>query len=123
MRDKENKAEELNNQYDPDNQKNENNNKGLFDWIYKLFISSDSLLLLFGLFIVFYFCLQKMRQRFGNRDKYNNNTTSNKKTNKNNKSNKKEKIQIYIIYALYAYDYILILFFYLMKYILYILYI
>ena len=101
MRDKENKAEELNNQYEPDNQKNENNNKGLFDWIYKLFISSDSLLLLFGLFIVFYFCLQKMKQRFGNRDKYsNNNTTNNKKQIRIIRVIKKKKYR-YILYMHY----------------------
>ena len=92
LRDKGNKVEQSYNQYESYDQSNENDNKGLFDWIYKLFTSSDSLLLLFGLFIVFYFCLQKMRQWFGNGDKYsNNNTTSNKKTNKNNKNNKKKK--------------------------------
>ena len=71
---------------------NSENNESIVNYIIKLFTSSDSLLLLFGLFVVFYFCLQKMRKWFGKSGKdTNNKTINNQKSTKSSKNNKKKK--------------------------------
>ena len=73
-------------------EENSENNESIVNYIVKLFTSSDSLLLLFGLFVVFYFCLQKMRKWFGKSGKDSNSKTSNNQKNvKSSKSNKKKK--------------------------------
>ena len=73
-------------------EENSENNESIVNYIIKLFTSSDSLLLLFGLFVVFYFCLQKMRKWFGKSGKDSNSKTSNNQKNvKSSKSNKKKK--------------------------------
>ena len=73
-------------------EENSENNESIVNYIIKLFTSSDSLLLLFGLFVVFYFCLQKMRKWFGKSGKdTNNKTINNQKSTKSSKSNKKKK--------------------------------
>ena len=73
-------------------EENSENNESIVNYIIKLFTSSDSLLLLFGLFVVFYFCLQKMRKWFGKSGKDSNNKTiNNQKSTKSNKNNKKKK--------------------------------
>ena len=73
-------------------EENSENNESIVNYIVKLFTSSDSLLLLFGLFVVFYFCLQKMRKWFGKSGKdINNKTINNQKSTKSNKNNKKKK--------------------------------
>ena len=73
-------------------EENSENNESIVNYIVKLFTSSDSLLLLFGLFVVFYFCLQKMRKWFGKSGKdTNNKTINNQKSTKSSKSNKKRK--------------------------------
>jgi hypothetical protein len=73
-------------------EENSENNESIVNYIIKLFTSSDSLLLLFGLFVVFYFCLQKMRKWFGKSGKdTNNKTINNQKSTKSNKNNKKKK--------------------------------
>ena len=73
-------------------EENSENNESIVNYIVKLFTSSDSLLLLFGLFVVFYFCLQKMRKWFGKSGKdTNNKTINNQKSTKSSKNNKKKK--------------------------------
>ena len=73
-------------------EENSENNESIVNYIIKLFTSSDSLLLLFGLFVVFYFCLQKMRKWFGKSGKdTNNKTINNQKSTKSSKNNKKKK--------------------------------
>ena len=73
-------------------EENSENNESIVNYIVKLFTSSDSLLLLFGLFVVFYFCLQKMRKWFGKSGKdTNNKTINNQKSTKSSKNNKKRK--------------------------------
>ena len=73
-------------------EENSENNESIVNYIIKLFTSSDSLLLLFGLFVVFYFCLQKMRKWFGKSGKdTNNKTINNQKSTKSSKNNKKRK--------------------------------
>ena len=73
-------------------EENSENNESIVNYIIKLFTSSDSLLLLFGLFVVFYFCLQKMRKWFGKGGKDSNSKTSNNpKSTKSSKNNKKKK--------------------------------
>ena len=73
-------------------EENSENNESIVNYIVKLFTSSDSLLLLFGLFVVFYFCLQKMRKWFGKGGKDSISKTSNNQKNvKSSKSNKKKK--------------------------------
>ena len=73
-------------------EENSENNESIVNYIIKLFTSSDSLLLLFGLFVVFYFCLQKMRKWFGKGGKdTNNKTINNQKSTKSSKNNKKKK--------------------------------
>ena len=73
-------------------EENSENNESIVNYIIKLFTSSDSLLLLFGLFVVFYFCLQKMRKWFGKSGKDSNNKTiNNQKSTKSSKNNKKKK--------------------------------
>ena len=73
-------------------EENSENNESIVNYIVKLFTSSDSLLLLFGLFVVFYFCLQKMRKWFGKSGKDSNNKTiNNQKSTKSSKNNKKKK--------------------------------
>ena len=73
-------------------EENSENNESIVNYIVKLFTSSDSLLLLFGLFVVFYFCLQKMRKWFGKCGKdTNNKTINNQKSTKSSKNNKKKK--------------------------------
>ena len=73
-------------------EENSENNESIVNYIVKLFTSSDSLLLLFGLFVVFYFCLQKMRKWFGKSGKDSNNkTNNNQKSTKSSKNNKKKK--------------------------------
>ena len=84
------------NPYDYEGQDNDNNesNESIVNYLIKLFTSSDSLLFLVGLFVVFYFCLQKMRKWFGKSDKSSNNKANyntNQKSNKNSKSNKKKR--------------------------------
>ena len=86
------------NSYDQDYQNPEeedNNNEGLVELITNnitsLFTSTDSILLLFVVFGIFYFCLQKMRKWFGNNDTDDKNSSYNKKNNKNNKNSKKKK--------------------------------
>ena len=84
------------NPYDDENPNSEEeNNVGLVDsitnYFVNLFTSSDSILLLFVLFGVFYFCLQKMRKWFGNDDKDDKNGSHNKKNNKSNKNTKRKK--------------------------------
>ena len=79
------------NMYEND-EENSENNESIVNYIVKLFTSSDSLLLLFGLFVVFYFCLQKMRKWFGKSGKdTNNKTINNQKSTKSSKNNKKKK--------------------------------
>ena len=70
-------------------QENSENEFGFISYLIKLFTSIDSFLLLFGLFIIFYFCLQKMRKFFRKSDKSNNNLINNKKTSKSSKKKKK----------------------------------
>ena len=73
-------------------EENSENNESIVNYIVKLFTASDSLLLLFGLFVVFYFCLQKMRKWFGKSGKdTNNKTINNQKSTKSSKNNKKKK--------------------------------
>ena len=73
-------------------EENSESNESIVNYIIKLFTSSDSLLLLFGLFVVFYFCLQKMRKWFGKSGKdTNNKTINNQKSTKSSKNNKKKK--------------------------------
>ena len=73
-------------------EENSESNESIVNYIVKLFTSSDSLLLLFGLFVVFYFCLQKMRKWFGKSGKdTNNKTINNQKSTKSSKNNKKKK--------------------------------
>ena len=73
-------------------EENSESNESIVNYIIKLFTSSDSLLLLFGLFVVFYFCLQKMRKLFGKSGKdTNNKTINNQKSTKSSKNNKKKK--------------------------------
>jgi len=73
-------------------EENSENNESIVNYIIKLFTSSDSLLLLFGLFVIFYFCLQKMRKWFGKSGKdTNNKTINNQKSTKSSKNNKKKK--------------------------------
>ena len=73
-------------------EENSENNESIVNYIVKLFTSSDSLLLLFGLFVVFYFCLQKMRKWFGKSGKDSNSKASNNQKNvKSSKNNKKKK--------------------------------
>ena len=97
LRDKPGNHPHPNNPYDEENpnSEEEDNNVGLVDsitnYFVRLFTSSDSILLLFVLFGVFYFCLQKMRKWFGNSDKDDKNASQNKKNNKNNKNTKKKK--------------------------------
>ena len=87
------KGEEYNSRKDFDThdykQENSENEFEFISYLIKLFTSIDSFLLLFGLFIIFYFCLQKMRKFFRKSDKSNNNLINNKKTSKSSKKKKK----------------------------------
>ena len=80
-------------QYYNEDQNSNESNESIVNYFIKLFTSGDSLFLLFVLFGVFYFCLQKIRKWFGKNDKSSNNKTSNnnQKSNKTNKSNKRKK--------------------------------
>ena len=96
LRDKPGNQPHPNNPYDEENPNTEeDNNVGLLDsitnYFVRLFTSSDSILLLFVLFGVFYFCLQKMRKWFGNSNKDDKNASQNKKNIKNNGGAKKKK--------------------------------
>jgi len=75
--------------YDNQYQTTDENNGGLINYIIKLFTSSDSLIFLTILFVIFYYCLQKIRQCFRKSDKDDNSKKSNKKNNKSSKKKKK----------------------------------
>ena len=75
--------------YDDQYQTTDENNGSLINYIIKLFTSSDSLIFLTILFVIFYYCLQKMRQCFRKSDKDDNSKKSNKKNNKSSKKKKK----------------------------------
>ena len=77
--------------YDNEYQTTDENNGSLINYIIKLFTSSDSLIFLTILFVIFYYCLQKMRQCFRKSDKDDNSKKSSKKNNKSSKKKKKEK--------------------------------
>ena len=69
----------------------ENNTNFIINIIIKYLTSTDSLILLCGLSIIFYFSLQKIRKFFSESDNDGNNINKNKKAlrNKNNKKKKK----------------------------------
>ena len=68
----------------------ENNTNFIINIIIKYLTSTDSLILLCGLSIIFYFSLQKIRKFFSESDNEGNNINKNKKASKN-KNNKKKK--------------------------------
>ena len=68
----------------------ENNTNFIINIIIKYLTSTDSLILLCGLSIIFYFSLQKIRKFFSESDNDGNNINKNKKASKN-KNNKKKK--------------------------------
>ena len=80
------------NDFNPYEYEQQNTEKefGLINYFVKLFTSIDSFLLLFILFIIFYFCLHKIRKFLRKDDKSSNNINNNKKANKNLKKKKKK---------------------------------